>query len=1242
MCCRGQGFKSTACQERYLITGTILFIAVFFRQAFGAGFEKPFWEGSDGGLDIVLGGDLDLAHSCDADSVQAANMAQLHPILHDLVNTTFFRMFRVAKTPKCSFWKAPEQEQSAQEPAKCEGGKNEGFAGLKFGGGGNKKSLFGAGKQMSMSPLEVPPHDTPCGIDAEGERAPPSMSPPGPPSGDIRLDRSKTLAEQVASQLRDNQTEESCEFEEDLPTYWVDMCDTDQGKSSDIEDINLIKNPERNTGYNGSHIWGAMYKENCFEVGSDLPRGRFGTVGSMCFEERVLYRLLSGWHATTEISICKNFYAPGTRLKGAWAPHVQRYMESLGKHPDRVKNLHFSFVVILRAIKKAAPFLQSYSFPDGEGQEVSKTRILMGRLLDSQLLSLCSPLFEAFDETRLFKDTVFGEERFAAEHRSRLKRQFKSTLKNITALVDCVQCQRCRLHAKVFSLGLGSALKILLTPHVLIPSTTSRDEVVALVNVLWKLSEAMEDAKELTKLYWKEHAQGVFAGRTAVDKHVPSSSPPLSAHSSSNAAQSKPATAAATAPAVGVERAEPTVTAINREALLDAAIGAVRKASASGVLTHAHELAVLKSLVVQKASAEVLLLAKHYAADRPELFAAVALEATQLVPSSSVTLTSASAVLGSPSAQPDAIVIGGGLSGMVAAVSLLDRGAKVVLVDKQPYLGGNSGKASSGINAALNTSVESLIKDTTKSAGVLAREQLISKLASESSEAVSWLRDRTGVDLSQRCQLGGHTAERTLRPSNAFVGAELTFAIGQILEKHAAERPGQLRILTKTRWQGLERASNGKEGWRVQVQATNGSMPKETLEAPSVVIASGGFGYDVEEVNSYLMKYRPDLKDFPTTLGPQTTGDGIKIAELLGAQLVDMDRVQLHPTGFVNPAKPTEHVKTLGAEVLRGSGGLLLTRNGTRFTDELGTRQAVVNSMLKIADATAHVYGLEGETRRHLTLVLNGKAAAKIDRHATLYSKKGLLKKVNGLDGLAAHLGLQRQQLQDTFQAYNEAAKKGKDEFGRTVFPAGHWPIEWNEEFYVGTVTPVIHYTMGGIAIDTDGKVLSKTNETIPGLYAVGEASGGVHGDNRLAGNSLLECTVFGRHIGLTLPMHESQKENRAPDVQQPNRAPDVQQPTEAHQKIPEVQQEEPPSSKAGSTRIISAEEMQESQKKGLQWVTLYGKVYDLTEYVDEHPGGPEAIKDVAGTDGTETFETVHNKELLESMGFEPLGEATS
>ncbi|CAJ1350162.1 unnamed protein product [Effrenium voratum] len=1091
----------------------------------------------------------DTAQTCNVDAVQVANLRQLHPILHDLVNTTFFRLFRVnLRNPVCPYWKSTDSEPE-KPGGTCTGS-------VPTGPLGKPSFLTKGGPGAGVSSLE-PAQEGGCSVEADAS------------SLDLAVDRKLTRQEQVAQLERDNETQD-CEFEEDLPHYWMDMCSGDHAKGKELEDVNLIKNPERNTGYNGSHIWQAMYDENCFEVGSTMPRGRFGANEPMCYEERVLYRLLSGWHVSTSISIAKNFYAPGTKQKGAWSPNLERFYHDVGEHPERAKNLHFSFVVLLRAVRKAAPFLNTYAFNTGDEQEDAKTKMLMARLLDSRLLSLCSPLFEAFDETRLFRSN------WNPEQRSQLKRQFKSVFRNVTELVDCVQCQRCRLHAKLFSLGLGTALKILLSPEDLIASTTSRDDVVAMVNVLWKLSDSLEDVRTMTKQYYEQQAPIV---------------------------QPQPPQGPDTAP--DLDNTDQPMPQGTRRQLLDLALRNVHKASATGQLPSEAEERLLRFLVAPgQASEEVLLMARHYS-DRASTFCRIALFAAEAFESAgSVAAPQAKA----KAAPADLVIVGGGLAGMSAAMALLDRGGSVVMVEKQPYLGGNSGKASSGINAALETTVESLVEDTTKSAGALVRPDLIQVLATESAEAVAWLRDRTKVDLSMRSQLGGHTAKRTLRPSNAFVGAELTFAAGQVLSK-LAEQGSDFQLMLKSKWTGLRRLDSGV--WEIDVQQNGATIQ---VQGRQLLIASGGFGHDAKELESLLLKYRPDLADFPTTLGPQTTGDGVKLARDLGAALVDMDRVQLHPTGFVDVKKPLENTKTLAAELLRGVGGLLLDRHGRRFTDELGTRQAVVNAELKADEAGLALPA--PSPHRAFALVLNSKAAKMADRHVTLYSKKGLLTKAEGVQGLAERFGFKVDVVNATLMDYNAAAKQGIDAFGRKVFPE-HWPIEASEDFYVGEVVPVIHYTMGGIAINTHGQVLDAQGKVMPGLYAAGEASGGVHGDNRLAGNSLLECTVFGRRIGMNLPIRQGQQAPKVPTASALDPAPEP---------------EKAPLPK------ISQQELKKHRAEGDLWVALYGHVYDMTEYVWEHPGGSDAIFDVGGQDGTVTFETVHNKELLETMGFTPVG----
>ncbi|CAL1129423.1 unnamed protein product [Cladocopium goreaui] len=322
------------------------------------------------------------------------------------------------------------------------------------------------------------------------------------------------------------------------------------------------------------------------------------------------------------------------------------------------------------------------------------------------------------------------------------------------------------------------------------------------------------------------------------------------------------------------------------------------------------------------------------------------------------------------------------------------------------------------------------------------------------------------------------------------------------------------------------------------------------------------------------------------------------------------------PEGVVCNTLPAvvyvRNTKTLCAELLRGVGGLLLDRNGRRFTNELGTRQAVVNAELKADKAGLSLP--QPSPHRAFALVLNSKAAKMAERHVTLYSKKGLLTKVEGVEGLAQHFGYEVDILKQSLRDYNDAAKSGSDVFGRTVFP--DYTIEETEDFYVGEVVPVIHYTMGGIAINVEGQVLDKDQKTIPGLYAIGEASGGVHGDNRLAGNSLLECTVFGRHVGMALPIRTGSTASGA-----------------ASGAVSAVS-----SPASEELRKITQEELLKHRADGDLWVALYGQVYDMTEYVWEHPGGSQAIFDVGGQDVTVTFEAVHNKELLETMGFQPVG----
>jgi len=825
-------------------------------------------------------------------------------------------------------------------------------------------------------------------------------------------------------------------------------------------------------------------------------------------------------------------------------------------------------VVLLRAVRKAAPFLSQYSYETGEVDDTSSTQALVRRLLDSHVLSLCSKVFTAFDEQEMFREST------EAKH---LKRQFKSVFQNITDVINCVQCQKCRLHAKLHVLGVGTALKILLLPDHHLTTAISRDEIVGLFNTLGKLSESIGLAQKLTTMYWKDYRkqQASEAAEEAARK-------PASRDPNDVAMMDKLRTLCATV--------RETQTLADDAGLMDVAMRLVAQAGRDKIISEETEDALVARILSRQE--DVLLLAKHYESN-PARFIRLAVDSMgeRLLKEA----TSSATAVSTTAPKYDAIVVGTGLAGMATSVSLLDRGARVLIIEKEPRMGGNSAKASSGINAAHGADVDTFLQDTVKSAGGQLTP-LRQVLANESWSAVEWLRTRMDIALNQTCQLGGHSSARTWRPSTGMIGAEVTFAVANELKR--LQKQGKVEIMMSTTVTDLIR---GDDGTVLGVTYTDSKGANHAAYATSTVLASGGYGHDWTTSDSLLLKHRNDLKDLPTTLGTWTTGDGLKMAMKLGAGTVDMTKVQLHPTGFIDDNHPEERTKVLAGEITRGVGGLLLDRTGKRFVNELTTRQAAVDAMV------AREPRVED---RIFFLVMNEHGMKVAHRHATLYSKKGLMKEIKGgVEELAKHVGVAASELRATLESYNAAAAAGVDEFGKTAFHGAPWDLGADAVYLVGKVTPVIHYTMGGLSVDLEGKVLTEDNRVIPGLYAAGEVSGGVHGNNRLGGNSLLECTVFGRIVGNSLPLGVTT------DVKQV-------QPLDSG-KVAAAQPR---------TAAVTAEELAKHTTAEDCWVVVHGQVYDFTEYLLEHPGGAQAILDVAGKDGTEIFDAIHSARMLDDF----------
>jgi len=462
----------------------------------------------------------------------------------------------------------------------------------------------------------------------------------------------------------------------------------------------------------------------------------------------------------------------------------------------------------------------------------------------------------------------------------------------------------------------------------------------------------------------------------------------------------------------------------------------------------------------------------------------------------------------------------------------------------------------------------------------------------------------------------------------------------QRIEELAESEPHRVQIIKKARVTNLN-----KEGNKVTGVTYEFNGQSQSLDGP-VILATGGYAADFGE-GSLLKKHRPDTYGLATTNGTHATGDGQKMVMAIGGNGIDMDKVQVHPTGLIDPKDPGSKWKFLAAEALRGEGGLLLNADGDRFCDELGHRDYVSGMMWKEKD----------KGKFPIRLILNSKASNVLDFHTRHYSGRGLMKKMTGQQ-LAKEIGCTPEHLQKTFTTYNAIAEgKQKDPWGKKFFHNG--PLDINDDFHVALMEPVLHFTMGGIEINDKAQVLNKEQKPFEGLYACGELAGGVHGANRLGGSSLLGCVVYGRVAGDSASNYlfqQALKGNTGAarlgqialhiDPSTPGRisvqwggegassdAP-ASQAVSSTGNNPTVQGEE--SGKAAEPKKFTIpekeftmEEVAKHNKKDDLWVVVKGVVLDLTNWLDEHPGGPNAILNFMGRDATEEFEMLHDDEVI-------------
>ena len=514
--------------------------------------------------------------------------------------------------------------------------------------------------------------------------------------------------------------------------------------------------------------------------------------------------------------------------------------------------------------------------------------------------------------------------------------------------------------------------------------------------------------------------------------------------------------------------------------------------------------------------------------------AAAALTAAGLNPDDYKTAVENNATAEDSTVDADVVVVGAGGAGMTAAITAAAEGKSVVILESQSMVGGNSVRATGGMNAgktvyqdenefgesagvektlktaaekyADNETITALAKtvseqwaayqanptgyfdsvelmelDTMIGGKGINDPELVETLCANSADAIDWL-DEHGITLHNVSSFGGASVKRIHRPVNA---EGKTVSVGSYmipLLQENCEKAGVQILLNTTANEILTDAS----GAAVGIKATGSTGETVTVNAKAVVLTTGGFGANLDMV----VEYKPELKGFMTTNAAGAQGQGIEMATAIGAGTVDMDQIQIHPTVEANTA-------ALITEGLRGDGAVLINAEGKRFIDEVGTRDVV--SAAEIAQTGSYSWLVVDQAMVDASSVIQG------------YIKKGYTVTGETYEELGKAMGVDEAAFAETMKTWNGYVEAKNDpDFGRTSFAN---KLD-TAPYYAIKVTAGVHHTMGGLTINTNTEVLKADGTVIPGLFAAGEVTGGVHGANRLGGNAVADFTVFGRIAG--------------------------------------------------------------------------------------------------------------------------------
>lgn len=445
----------------------------------------------------------------------------------------------------------------------------------------------------------------------------------------------------------------------------------------------------------------------------------------------------------------------------------------------------------------------------------------------------------------------------------------------------------------------------------------------------------------------------------------------------------------------------------------------------------------------------------------------------------------------------DVVVIGGGGAGLAAAVSAHQNGASVIVLEKMPRVGGNTIISGASYNAVdpkrqkaqgIEDSIDKHFQQTYEGGDKLGNPELIRILVDNAYPAVEWL-ESLGMEFEDKVftVLGGlwPRAHAPVKP----LGTGFIETFMEYIDKNSNE----MEVILNAQATELMMEDNKAVG--VKAKSPEGELIIKAKNG--VVVATGGFAANVEMRDEYNKNW-PSLTKLKSTNHPGATGDGLSMAKEAGANLIDMEQLQLLPMGDPNTGSLSGNIEQ-GVE-----NRIFVNKDGNRFVDEGARRDVMTKALFEQQDTfmwvvlDSHSYPT-GDIRNHFNesideLVADGRAF-----------------KADTLKDLAKQIGVNPENLVKSVESFNKSVESGKaDEFGRTLY---EFKID-KAPFYAGGRVPTVHHTMGGIQINTKAEVLDANGNVIPGLYAAGEVTGGIHGTNRLGGNALADINVFGKIAG--------------------------------------------------------------------------------------------------------------------------------